>query len=77
MEIEIGDWRSQLAAAGVKWEIGDRRSEMCEPVARSRSSGPLGALLSSPALDVRLLDCTPSAPSANCSKCACGDPYVA
>ena len=29
MEIEIGDWRSQLAAAGVKWEIGDRRSEMC------------------------------------------------
>lgn len=29
MEIEIGDWRSQLAAAGVKWEIGDWRSEMC------------------------------------------------
>ena len=29
LEIEIGDWRSQLAAAGVKWEIGDRRSEMC------------------------------------------------
>jgi len=29
LEIEIGDWRSQLAAAGVKWEIGDWRSEMC------------------------------------------------
>ena len=29
LEIEIGDWRSELAAAGVKWEIGDRRSEMC------------------------------------------------
>ena len=29
MEIEIGDWRSQLAAAGVKWENGDWRSEMC------------------------------------------------
>ena len=30
LEIEIGDWRSQLAAAGVKWEIGDRRSERSE-----------------------------------------------
>ena len=32
LEIEIGEWRSQLAAAGVKWEIGDWRSEMvrCE-----------------------------------------------
>jgi len=29
LEIEIGDWRSQLAAAGVKWEIGDQRLEMC------------------------------------------------